>query len=168
MASDQNTPIQLNGPFILDNRYFNGTTGLPWASKAEVLASDTVQEAYRAKGLVVLIGKREWWFRDGTTDNDLVPYGNWDVVLLNNVDGSYVLDDLELLLAIVAIPNNGNITGFKVGFSAGTDEVIPASPLVANKGNAFNTAIYANGNQTLHFSGIAASGTNVVIKIYKH
>jgi hypothetical protein len=168
MPSDQNTPIQLNAPFPnLDNKYFDGSTGLPWASKAAVLASATVAEEFRGKGLTVLIGKREWWFRDGVTDDKLVPKGNYDVVVLNNVDGSYVLEDEELLQNIVVVPNNGNVVDFKVGLTAGASDLVAGVNLTANKGNAFSVPVYANGNTTIYFSGIAGVSSQVIIKLYK-
>jgi hypothetical protein len=168
MPSDQNTPIQLNAPFgNLDNRYFNGTTGVPWVDKNAVLTSAQVAQENRGKGLTVLIGKREWWFRDGPEDDKLIPKGNYDVLTFNNVDGSYTLEDEELLQNLVVIPNNGNIIDFKVGLSAGASDLVAPVNLIANKGNAFSVPLYANGSTTIYFSGMAGLGTIAIIKIYK-
>lgn len=72
MAIELNDNIDNKSPKILDKRYsVDGVT--PYVDVAE--ANATIPLSYRAKGLTVLIGNQEYWYKDGIQDVNLVPKG---------------------------------------------------------------------------------------------
>lgn len=64
-----NDNFRNNSPKSLDNKYLkNGTTA--YISTAEAVSS--IPLAYRHIGLTVLVGNKEYWWRDGKADNQLI------------------------------------------------------------------------------------------------
>lgn len=78
-----------------------------------------------------------------------------------NADGSFQIPDGQLIKSIAVIPTAA--INFSIGYTNNGQEILPASPLVANKGNIFTLDIYANGPTTIYLNGITAP---VVIKFY--
>lgn len=162
MATDVNQGFNNRSPFSLDNRYLkNGFE--PYASAAEVYSA--IPLSYRHPGLTVLIGDFEFHFLNGVADSDLKRKNNAKVVVLNNVDGSFVIPAGLLNYALV-VRANGIVTAFKLGFTAGAEDIITSTEIPSNSSQTFNTQIFADSNRTVYASGIAGSTRIVTLTFY--
>jgi len=75
-----NDNLQSESGKSLDNKYLkDGVT--PYADINEV--NTTIPLTYRSKGLTVLIGNQEYWYKDGVADNNLVPKSPSDFCSIN-------------------------------------------------------------------------------------
>jgi parallel beta-helix repeat protein len=96
MAITFNDNGQVNAPKSFDNKYLkNGVT--PYADVAD--ANSTINSAYRSKGLTVLIGNKEYWYRDGILDANLI------VKSITSASAPLVIDSLTNNISIGAASN---------------------------------------------------------------
>lgn len=78
-----NDSIQSNAPKSLDNKYLN-LGAVPYTTTSD--ANTTILSAYRSRGLTVLIGSAEYWYRDAIGDVNLIPKGIPSVVSPLSID----------------------------------------------------------------------------------
>lgn len=91
-----NDNFQLYAPKSLDNKYTKVIAGnsVPYASTTE--ANDSIDSAYRSIGLTVLIDvgaeNKEYWYKDGIENSDLVVKGTSDQTWQQTLDTGSILD----------------------------------------------------------------------------
>lgn len=155
MAIPFNDNIQNNSPKSLDNKYLsNGIT--PWSSTAAAIAGIPI--AYRSAGLKILVNvggeNVEFWWRDGTADNQLIPV-NLDKFTLTG-DGTRDAVSGSFLKRILIKPSS-SLAALKVGTTVGGDEILPE--MEVSSGAWFNITVerFIDSSTIIYFTGITSS-----------
>lgn len=98
-----NDSLQSNSPKSIDNKYLkNGVTA--YADVTDV--NNTINSAYRSVGLTVLIGNKEYWYRDGVLNANLIPKS------ITSASAPLVVDAVTNNLSIIqsSAGSNGYLT----------------------------------------------------------
>lgn len=101
MSITVNDSLQSNSPKSLDNKYLK-LGSITYTSIADV--NNILLPVYRSRGLTVNIGGAEYWYRDGLTDDSLIPKG------IVNVISPLVLNTTTGTLSIP--PSSNSVSGY--------------------------------------------------------
>lgn len=93
-----NDSIQSNSPKSLDNKYLKAGIAT-YSSVGEV--NGFLVQPYRHRGLTVLIGSDEYWYRDGVTDGDLILKSGTGSSVWGTITGT-LSDQADLQIALDA------------------------------------------------------------------
>lgn len=159
-----NQGIDNNSPQSLDRSYgrLQASKTVPYTSVAQ--ANAAVPSFFRHIGKCVLIdlgdGPVEYWWKDGTTDPDLVVKSSsantGPVSITLTEDGTYVLAENFLIDKIVVIPSSS--FDLKVGLSLGASDLMPEIQMISGQANVINLDVPAwGGSVTIYFGNIPAS-----------
>lgn len=160
-----NQGIDNYSPQALDRQYGKigpGVKTIPYVSVAE--ANAAIYSGFRHIGKTVLIddgaGPVEYWWKNGTTDPDLVVKGvsgsfaPYQITLTG--DGTYEIPENYMIDKILVIPTVG--FNLSVGMSLGASDLVPEIPMIQDQANVINLDVVALGGPvTIHFTGIPAS-----------
>lgn len=167
MAITINDNLQNNSSKSLDNKYLkSGLFVYASVSEAEAL----IQQSYRSRGLTVLIEQSgvatEFWWRDGTSDGQLVIKNNSsgvskDIFTLTTNGSRTVIGDLIYL----RVKPVSELTAFKVGTVLNGEDVVYTTTLPAGVWSTFLLGLYFETSTTLFFSGVTSSSDIAIVTI---
>ncbi len=172
MATNYPESLRIGKKSAIDDRYgkWDAATAsqIPYISVAE--ANSMIASAERYQGLTVFIKlgtniAQEYWYRDGITDQSLIPKNNW-IILSASTDANYTLPAGNMIHGFV-LKAAGAVPAFKIGTAgAGSDNVTGgAVPLAANVSFPLWVPLFADADTVLSFSGF--NGTQVTITLLK-
>lgn len=160
MGIPVNDSLSTNAPKPVDERFLkNGL--IPYATTAEAIAA--ISTVRRFKGLIVLVNDQLWWWIEGVSDADLVPYGLFTRTF--TADGNYVLKAGQWLEA-VSIKSTVGIN-IKIGITDNGGEIEPGYDLPANASRTFRSDLSVDTDTAIYFNGITGTGATVRVWIKK-
>lgn len=145
MSVTLNDAIQANAPKSLDNKYLSLGV-VPYTNTTD--ANTTILSAYRSRGLTVLIGAAEYWYRDDIGDVNLIPKGIPSVISPLSIDPTTQI----LSIALATNSTSGYLSSADwTAFNAKLSTVATANS-VTNTGVSGNPITLVNDSPTPGFS----------------
>lgn len=143
MAIQNNDNIQNNSPKATDNRAGRFTSGVWRAYNSLSEANTTINPFYRHRGLTVAVNiggfDVEYIYKDGITDNHLVPKGNIRIM----GTGSDMTSSLNTLLAV------SSVSSITFGSSQNTGIIINGTLNAGSKQLIFEHGSFVTGTGTI-------------------
>lgn len=152
---------------IIDDNFYDAR----WFGKSTIYfdtttnANTLVGAAYRYAGLKVLIVDKQYSWKNGTADADLVQLFNYEVDSFTSGSDTSRTVAADMVITQILVNPASNLAAFEAGTSLGTDDVVTNQAVSSGGWTVFVPNKYYASSGSLYFGGLTSSTQIKIVKM---